>query len=229
MKLVILEGPIDLQFFKSFVIKQMKGVNVIRESIDIVSMFKNLLAENQEMVRVEVLSIGENKVVLLSVGSKSNFITIAKGVKPLIDALRKKGQNVKSILFIGDKDAESEVTLSEKIIKRKLGKEDQNIDVSHILYSDNLEDLVLEIVKIIAEESPEKINTELLKSLLSTIEKQYNNDKYLNKRKVGIVHVIIGPRCFGHLFDEIFQFFDNPDNLLQRIKELSKFAEWLTM
>ena len=81
--------------------------------------------------------------------------------------------------------------MSEEIIKEKLGRENWRINVRHILYGDYLEDLILEIVEIIAKRSPENINTELLKSLLSTIEEQYN-DKYLYKRKVGIIHVVIG-------------------------------------
>ena len=92
MKLVILEGPIDLQFFKSFVIKQMKGEDIIRKIVGLIGMFRNLLAENQEMARIEILSISDNTLVLLSVGSKSNFKIIAEGIKPLIDALRKEGQ-----------------------------------------------------------------------------------------------------------------------------------------
>lgn len=169
-------------------------------------MFRNLLAENQEMARIKILSISDNTLILLSVGSKSNFKIIAEGIKPLIDALRKGGQYVNSILFVADKDAESEVAVSEEIIKEKLRREDWRINVRHILYGDYLEDLILEIAEIIAKRSPENINTELLKSLLNTIEEQYNDDKYLYKRKVGIIHVIIGPRCFGHLFDEIFSF-----------------------
>lgn len=227
MKLVILEGPIDLQFFKSFVIKQMKGEDITKKSISLIEMFRNLLAENQEMARIEILSINDNTLILLSAGSKSNFKIIAKGIKPLIDVLRKKGQNVNSILFVADKDAESEVAVSKEIIKEKFGKEYWRINVSHILYCNYLEDLILEIVEIITKRPPDNINTELLKSLLSTIEKQYNDDKYLYKRKVGIVHAVIGPRCFGHLFDEIFQFFSNLDYLLQHIGALSEFTEWV--
>jgi len=227
MKLVILEGPIDLQFFKSFIAKQMKSKVITKKNRNLIYTFKNLLTENPEMAKVEVLSISDDVLILLSVGSKGNFKIIAEGIKPLIGALKKEGQNISSILFVADKDAESEVMESERIIREKLEGEDWRINVGHILYGNYLEDLILEIVNIFAKKSPENINIELLKSLLDIIEEQYNDDKYLHKRKVGIVHVVIGPRCFGHLFDEIFQFFDNPDHLLRHIGALSEFTKWL--
>ena len=228
MKLVILEGPVDLQFFKSFIIKQMKGKDVTKEKRDVIYMFKNLLTENPEMARVEVLFSGNEVVILLSTGSKGSFKIIAEGIKPLINALKKERLNITSILFIADKDAESEVVYSERIIREKLEREGWKISVEHILYNNFLEDLILGIVDMIAKKSSRNINAELLRDLLNIIEEQYSNDRYLRKRKVGIIHAIIGPRCFGHLFDEIFQFFDNPDHLTRNFSVLSKFGEWLT-
>ncbi len=228
MKLVVLEGPIDLQFFKSFLTKQMKSRVITSENIKYVYMFKNLLAENPEMAKVEILSIGDDMLILLSIGSKGNFKIIAEAIKPLISTLRKEGENLNSILFIADKDAESEVTTAREVIRDKFEGEDRRINVGHILYIDYLEDLILEIVKIIAKKSPEDVNIEVLRNLLSIIEKQYLDDKYLYKRKFSIIHAVIGPRCFGHLFDEVFKFFDNPDPLLQRIDVLSVFTKWLT-
>ena len=72
------------------------------------------MLKNPEMAKVEVLSISDDVLILLSVGSKGNFKIIAEGIKPLIGALRKEGQNISSILFIADRDAESEVMESEK-------------------------------------------------------------------------------------------------------------------
>jgi hypothetical protein len=225
MKLALFEGYNDLQFFRSFITKQIGGRVVTKENRNIIDQFKNLLAENPEMAKVEVISLDNNKIILLSIGSKNNFEIIAEGIKPLIDALRKDEHNISSILFVADKDAESEVTNAVSVIKEKLKKESQKINVKHILYIDYLEDLILEIVNKI--KSPKVVNTGLLKNLLNIIEEQYNDDKYLHKRKVGIIHVVIGPRCFGHLFDEIFQFFDNPDYLIQHIDVLSEFNNWL--
>lgn len=85
MKLVILEGPVDLQFFKWFVLKQLNGQDIsrriIRENKEIMLMFKNLISRNPEMARVEFLHFSDDILVLLSVGGKDNFEKVAKGIR----------------------------------------------------------------------------------------------------------------------------------------------------
>ncbi|MHA1649512.1 MAG: hypothetical protein ACTSYB_04885 [Candidatus Helarchaeota archaeon] len=51
------EGYNDLQFFRSFLIKQMDGKIETKENKELISNFKNLLAENSEMAKVEIISI----------------------------------------------------------------------------------------------------------------------------------------------------------------------------
>jgi len=230
MKLTVLEGPIDLQFFKSFVIKQMGGKVVTKENRELVNMFKNLLAENSEMARVECLSVRDGMLILLSAGSKSNFKIIARGIRPLIDALRKEGQNISSILYVADMDAEPEVMESEKIIREKLASSKSKVNIGHLFYCNYFEDVILKIVDImVAEGLLGNEDIELLQKLIKIFEKRYNSDKYLHKRKVGIVHAIIGPRCFGHLFDEIFQRFDNSNHLLlEETNILVEYTRWLS-
>ncbi len=67
----------------------MDGKIETKENKELISNFKNLLAENSEMAKVEIISINKCKILLLSVGGKDNFRVIGEGIRPLNDALKK--------------------------------------------------------------------------------------------------------------------------------------------
>ncbi len=123
-------------------------------------------------------------------------------------------------MFIADKDAEKDVVKAEQNIQHIT-----EINVDFMLYEDYLEDLILKIIQEINHLNG--IRNDVLEKLLNIIENHYENDKYILKRKVGILHIVIGPRCFGHLFDEIFGFIKSLEHLIDRINFLAELNEWL--
>ena len=173
MKLVILEGPVDLQFFKWFVLKQLNGQDIfkkiLKENKELISMFKNLLGKNPEMARVDFLSLSDEVLVLLSVGGKDNFEKVAEGIRGLVDALSKREQNIRSIVFVGDKDAEHNILKAKNIAEENLSKIKMKINVCSIICNDYLEDVVLELVesiKTFAEKAHIQKDLKVLENLL---------------------------------------------------------------
>jgi len=234
MKLVILEGPVDLQFFKWFVLKQLRGQDIskkiIKENKELISMFKNLLRKNPEMARVDFLSLSDEILVLLSVGGKDNFEKVAEGIRGLVDALFKRGEDIKSIVFVGDKDAEHNILKAKNITEKNLSKIKRKINVYRIICNDYLEDVVLELVgsiKTFTETTHIQKDLEVLENLLKIIEEKYSDDDRVYKRKLSIVHAIIGPGCYRELFENLFEFFDNSDRIMQSFDVLDTFSRLL--
>jgi hypothetical protein len=74
---------------------------------------------------------------------------------------------------------------------------------------------------------PQK-DKEVLEKMFQILSENYldgDNESTFKKRKTSIVHAIIGPRCWGHLFDELFNKFQKKD--INEIPELDKIIEFL--
>ena len=67
----------------------------------------------------------------------------------------------------------------------------------------------------------------ILEKILKIIEEHYKDDKSLKKRKVSLIHGIIGPRCFGHLFDNMFRYFESLDDTQKNVDILISLKDWL--
>ncbi len=211
------EGYNDLQFFRSFFTKIMKARNITREAPYLVEMFKKLIIENPE-VRVEILSLNNKKLLLLSVGGRENFEVIAKGLRPIINTIKKENkENIRGIAFIADEDAKKQVNAAIEKLKNL------DLQVKKIFYKTHLEDVVLHITAFTTLEENSK---KLLNTFFSSIEKTFGNDKHIKKRKLSMLHAIVGPRCFGHLFDELFENTDS-QKILENSDILRGLVDWL--
>ncbi len=223
MKLIILEGYNDLQFFKSFLIRIMGADDKTSEEKLLVENFRRLIQSNPEMARVNILKLNKEKILLLSVGGKENFRLLAEGLRPLVNKIkREKDEIIDGILFIADEDAKVDIKHALETIKNS----NLAIDADYILYDSYLEDMIIETASLIMESVNEK-ERKLLKYVINIIDEHFKNDKYIKKRKIAIMHAIIGPRCFGHLYDEIFQKCKKFQNLFQKLRVFGKLINWI--
>ncbi len=229
MKLIVFEGYNDLQFFRSLLRKIMDARVVTPREKDLIENFKNLVYTNPESARVELLEINNEKVLLLSTGGKQNFKYIAKGLRPLIINLRrKKNENLNKILFIADADASDEVEKSLKSVGNIIREHpDFNIEIDKILYNTHLEDVIIQTINLIMEKFDSEIKN-LIESVVKEINHHFRGDNYLKKRKISIYHAFIGPRCFGHLYDEIFQRYGDTEDLTYGVDIFGRLIEWLS-
>jgi len=84
--------------------------------------------------------------------------------------------------------------------------------------------LVVKVTEIVKPRLEEK-EIITLEKLFNLLEESYGSDEYFKKRKVGAIHVVLGPRCFGHLFDKLFNLANR--DILERLEELNEFSEFL--
>lgn len=144
----------------------------------------------------------------------------------------KKEQNIESVIFIGDKDAKHSITRATNIAKESLSKTKRKkyIKVSSIVITNYLEDLVLELIELIknlGENKSIEKDLEVLEDLLKIVEEKYTDDSRLYKRKLSIAHAILGPGCYRELFDNLFELFDDKNQLLKSLDVLNTFYELL--
>ncbi|WP_048201322.1 hypothetical protein [Methanocaldococcus bathoardescens] len=83
--------------------------------------------------------------------------------------------------------------------------------------------LIYEIVRNRLDDNDKKA----IEEFFDIISKRYSEDKekHNKKRKVSALHTAIGYRCYGHLFDELFEKFEFDD--LDKIEELRRFYDIL--
>jgi len=225
MILIVFEGFNDLQFFKSFLIKVKKYNEGTNRNSNLRNQFNKLFEKNPGGTRIDILEhTNLGKVILLSIGGKQYFKDIAEASKPLVEVVK-----ISKILLIGDKDGEEDIiTAKDEIIKNG-----PNIPVEAIVYKGCLEDLILRIVDLINPLIPQK-DKEVLNKIFRILSEAYFNEEnsesnremsIFKKRKTGIIHTILGPRCWGHLFDEVFNKFCEED--IDKIEELERVKRFL--
>ncbi len=209
LKLILFEGINDLYFFCSFI---KKVLNFIRKT-DVkeywemlVNNFRRMLESNPEEIRIEVLE-KDIILLLLSVGGKDNFRYIVNAFRPIYDKLRNNNFKIDSVIFVADCDAKNHI---ENLLEG-FSKKVSQIKVNKIIYKNKLEDIILEVIK--SSMNIEK--DEDLKTIFEILEKKFYNDKYLKKRKISIIHAFLSPRCYGQLFDEIFEKFKNYEGIYE--------------
>lgn len=86
---------------------------------------------------------------------------------------------------------------------------------------------LVESIKTFAEKTHIQKDLEVLENLLKIIEEKYSDDDRVYKRKLSIVHAILGPGCYRELFENLFEFFDNPDRIMQSFDVLDTFSRLL--
>jgi len=242
MKLFILEGSNDVQFFKSFLTKILKAkdisgrkkVKIDNETYNILELslnFRRILERGD--ARIDVLVLNNEIIVLLSIGGKGMFKDtlnkLVKGLRGLTDKL-----NLTQIVFVGDADAKNIVEKSVEALKKTLSerktivgterirkKSLENLSVKGLIYKGKLEDLILSFYDKIKHDLED---VETIDRMLEVLSEKYN-DKFLEKRKVCCIKAVLSPRCFGHLFDTIFEFAKDYD--IDEFYELKTFKELL--
>ncbi|AIF69628.1 hypothetical protein PAP_06140 [Palaeococcus pacificus DY20341] len=227
MILIVFEGFNDLQFFKSFLIKVKEYNEGTNRNSNLKDQFNKLFEKNPGGTRIDILEhTNPEKVILLSIGGKQYFKDVAEASKALVKIV-----GISKILLIGDKDGEEDIiTAKNEIIKKEL-----NIPVEVIVYRGCLEDLIFSVVDLINPLIPQR-DKDVLNKIFRILSENYSNEEnsesnremsIFKKRKTGIIHTILGPRCWGHLFDELFSKFCEED--IDKIEELEKVKIFLEL
>ncbi len=215
MRLFVLEGSNDVQFFKSFMTKVLGAKDVTNKNLELTLNFRRLLEKGD--ARVDVLELNGEIIVLLGVGGKSNFKIVSEAIYPLSRILK-----VSYVIFVGDVDAKDNVDDAIDLARKRLKNRVCSVSVDGFTYKGHLEDIVLSLY----ESTKSSINAEDIKTiddLLKIISKY--NDKYIKKRKLCCVKSVLSPRCFGHLFDNLFE--NSKDSELESFEELRTFRNFL--
>lgn len=221
--LIIFEGFNDLQLFKSFLMIKAEYKDATNGNINIIEQFRKAYKINPGGTRIDVLEHRKNqeKVILISVGGKQHFSdlvdSIVKASKVLVEKM-----GISKIILVGDKDG-------QKIIegaKNKINNTNSNIITGIVVYDEDLEDLILKILEVVNSRISQKDN-EVLKCMFGLLTIAYFNEnkKTFKKRKTSAMHTILGPRCWGHLFEELFHKLSEKD--VKKIKELTRIKELL--
>lgn len=228
--ILVLEGFNDLQFFRSFLIKSLNYKNVTNDKIQVRTQFTGILQRNPGGARVDIVRNTKNNqlVALVSTGGKQYLLDIAQASKAIINRIVNS-----KIMYIGDIDAkeyiESAVSKTTEA-KISLGI---NFQVQGMMYNGHLEDLILKVTDLIKSNLSQR-DKNALNEMLSILDVRYSDESThpsekiksnFKKRKTSIVHAIVGPRCWGHLFDTIFETL--PKDKIDQIDELKSIREFL--
>ncbi|WP_457611668.1 hypothetical protein [Methanocaldococcus sp.] len=235
MIIILFEGVLDFLFFKSFFTKFLKFKNVGNEENK--EWFDKLLnhgyfkdLKNFDTSKIVVLKKedsekkdSEFKVMLISIGGKDIFKDTIRAFIEGHRVLEKKiFGKIEKIIIVVDIDAKDKIEDIEKLLENK----NLNDKFGSLVFNGELEDIVLLIYEVIKDRLGDN-DKKAIKEFFDIISKRYDKDKekHNKKRKVSALHTAIGYRCYGHLFDELFERFKLND--LDNIIELKKFVEYL--
>ncbi|AEF96754.1 hypothetical protein [Methanotorris igneus] len=226
MIIILFEGVLDFLFFKSFFTKFLKFKNVGNEGNK--EWFDKLLdygyfedLKNFDTSKIAVLREKGDKfeVMLISVGGKDSFKDAIRAFIEGHRILEKKiFGKIEKIIVVVDDDAKDKIGEIEKLVENKNLKD----KFESLVLNGELEDVVLLIYEVIKDRLNDN-DKKAIKEFFDIISKRYDEDKekHNKKRKVSALHTAIGYRCYGHLFDELFEKFELDD--LDNIEEFKKF------
>ena len=228
MIIILFEGVLDFLFFKSFFIKFLKFKDVGNEGNK--EWFDKLLncgyfedLKNFDTSKIVVLREDNFEVMLISVGGKDVFKDATKAFIEGHRILEKKiFGKIEKIMVVVDDDAKDKIEEVKKLAENKNLKD----KFESLILNGELEDIVLSIYEIVKNRLGDN-DKKAIEEFFDIISKRYSEDKekHNKKRKVSALHTAIGYRCYGHLFDELFEKFEFDD--LDKIEELKGFYDIL--
>ncbi|AHL23065.1 MULTISPECIES: hypothetical protein [Thermococcus] len=198
MKIIFTEGPLDVLLIRSILVKVFCLEDITRSDYasPIRRHFRNLLINFQVdgVIRI-VRTPNDESIVIASVEGKDNFLKIASAIKPLRRVAEEIHETLNGVIFVGDRDAWS--------ILNRLNNPKGEVPVSTLAYEGYMEDLLFKIFKNVEKEL-DSLELEVYKKVLGPVSKfkDIDGDTW-KKRKLSLLHLVFGPRCFENLFENL--------------------------
>jgi len=203
MRIIFTEGPLDVLLIRTILVKTLKWNDVTRNmNFSIVrSQFQKLLVENQldgviRIVRRCDREDDRETIVIVSVEGKDNFEKIATAVRPLKSVAEKINEELRGVLFVGDRDASE--------ILQRLYRPGGEVPILTLVYRSYMEDLLFEIFTRVMG-SLDNFELDIYRKILGKVSRFKDTDRapVWKKRKLSLLHLVFGPKCFENLFEAL--------------------------
>lgn len=220
MRIIFTEGPLDVLLIRSILVKVFCLEDITRSDYasSIRRHFRNLLINFQVDGVIRIVRTPNNEsIVIASVEGKDNFLKIASAIKPLRRVAEETQETLNSVIFVGDRDALD--------ILSRLNNPKEEIPVLTLVYEGYMEDLLFKIFKNVENELEDSLELEVYKKILGPVSKfkDIDGDTW-KKRKLSLLHLVFGPRCFENLFENLCS---KLTDKWENIEEISHLADLL--
>lgn len=198
MRIIFTEGSLDVLLLRSILVKvfDLKDVTRSDHASQIRRHFRNLLIDFQADGIIRIVKTPNNEsIVIVSVEGKDNLLKIASAIRTLRPVAETVAEELNGVILVGDKDASE--------ILSGLDNPTGEVPVFTLIYDGYMEDLLFRIFRDVKNEL-DSLEIEVYEKVLGPVSRFKDIDgNTWKKRKLSLLHLIFGPRCFENLFENL--------------------------